>query len=93
MTNEQTTYAYTGEKLHAIHGEYVIGNHYLCLKDDSLLDTQILLIDENGVKHWEDCHNFQCSLTPILISAIVEYEIDLTILSWINSFTFLSKWR
>ena len=77
MKNEQTTYAYTGEKLHAIHGRYVIGNHYLCVKDDSLLDSQILLIDENEEKHWEDCHNFQCSLTPILIHAIVEYEIDL----------------
>ena len=77
MTNEQTTYAYTGEKLHAIHGKYVIGGHYICLKDDSLLDTQILLIDENGEKHWEDFRNFQCSLSPILVSAIVEYEIDL----------------
>ena len=77
MKNEQTTYAYIGEKLHAIHGEYAIGSHYICLKDDSLLDSQILLIDENGEKHWEDCRNFQCSLTPILIHAIVEYEIDL----------------
>lgn len=77
MKNEQKTYTYVGEKLHSIFGEYVIGRSYICLKDDSLLDSQIFLIDEKGEKHWEDYRNFQCSLTPILISVIVEYEIDM----------------
>ena len=76
--NEQTTYAFIGEKKHAIFGRYDIGDYYICVKDDSLLDTQILLIDKNGELHWEDCHNFQCSETPVLISAIVEYEIDMS---------------
>lgn len=75
--NEQTTYTFNGETLHATFGRYTIGNRYLCIKDDSLLDTQILLIDDNGELHWEDCKNFQCNLTPILCQIIVEYEIDL----------------
>ena len=75
--NEQTTYTFNGETLHATFGRYTIGNCYLCVKDDSLLDTQILLIDDNGELHWESCHNFQCNLTPILCQIIVEYEIDL----------------
>ena len=75
--NEQTTYTYHGEKIHATFGRYTIGNNYLCVKDDSLLDTQILLVDDNGELHWEDCHNFQCNLSPILCQIIVEYTIDL----------------
>lgn len=75
--NEQTSYAFIGETIHATIGRYTIGNHYLCIKDDSLLDTQILLIDDNGELHWEDCHNFQCNLTPILCQIIVEYTIDM----------------
>lgn len=74
--NEQTTYTFIGETLHATIGRYTVGNNYLCVKDDSLLDTQILLIDDNGELHWEDCKNFQCHLTPILCQIIVEYEID-----------------
>lgn len=75
--NEQTTYTYHGEKIHATIGRYTIGNNYLCVKDDSLLDTQILLVDDKGELHWEDCHNFQCNLTPILCQIIVEYTLDL----------------
>ena len=75
--NEQTTYTYIGETLHAANGRYTVGNNYLCVKDDSLLDTQILLIDDNGELHWEDCKNFQCHLTPILCQIIVEYELDM----------------
>lgn len=74
--NESTTYTYTGEKYHAVFGRYDIGSHYVCLKDHSLLDTQILLVDEEGEQHWEDYHNFQCCYTPILVSLIVEYQID-----------------
>ena len=77
MLNESTTYTYHGEKYHALHGRYVIGNEYLCIKDHSLLDTQILLVDDKGELHWESCHNFQCNLTPILCQIIVEYTIDL----------------
>ena len=77
MLNEPQTYTYHGEKNHAVFGRYVIGNDYLCVKDHSLLDTQILLIDDKGELHWEDYKNFQCNLTPILCQIIVEYEIDL----------------
>ena len=75
--NEQATYTYHGETLHAAIGRYTIGSNYLCVKDDSLLDTQILLVDDRGELHWESCHNFQCNLTPILCQLIVEYTIDL----------------
>lgn len=77
MLNEPQTYTYHGEKYHAIHGRYVIGNDYLCVKDHSLLDTQILLIDEKGELHWEDYHNFQCTLTPIKVKITVRYHLDL----------------
>ena len=76
MSNESATYTFIGEKCHASFGRYTIGNHYTCLKDHSLLDTQILLIDDEGNQHWEDYHNFQCCYTPILVCIIVEYEID-----------------
>lgn len=74
--NESTTYTYTGEKYHALHGRYDLGSHYVCLKDHSLLDSQILLVDKEGEQHWEDYHNFQCCYTPQLVCLIVEYEID-----------------
>ena len=77
MLNEQTTYTYIGEKHHGLFGQYVIGNDYICIKDDSLLDTQILLIDERGELHWEDYHNFQCNLTPIKVEITVRYHLDL----------------
>ena len=77
MLNEPTTYTYHGEKSHAVFGRYVIGNDYLCVKDNSLLDTQILLIDENGELHWEDYHNFQCTQTPIKVKITVRYHLDL----------------
>ena len=71
--NEQTTYTFNGEENHFAFGRYVIGNHYLCIKDDSLLDTQILLIDEDGVKNWEHVTNFTCHMSPYLIT--VDYDI------------------
>ena len=77
VLNEPTTYTYCGEKTHAIFGRYVIGNDYLCIKDHSLLDTQILLIDEKGGVHWEDAHNFQCTLTPIKFKITIRYYLDL----------------
>lgn len=77
MLNEPTTYAYCGEKNHAVFGRYVIGNNYICVKDHSLLDTQILLIDNNGELHWEDYHNFQCTLTPIKVKITIRYHLDL----------------
>ena len=77
MLNEPQTYTYHGEKYHALHGRYVIGNDNLCVKDHSLLDTQILLIDEKGELHWEDYHNFQCTLTPIKVEITVRYYLDL----------------
>ena len=76
MCNEQATYTYDGEAIHSTIGRYTIGNNYLCIKDDSLLDTQILLIDDEGNMCWEDCRNFTCSLTPIFVSLILEIEID-----------------
>ena len=77
MLNEPTTYAYCGEKNHSVFGRYVIGNDYLCIKDHSLLDTQILLIDDKGDLHWEDYHNFQCNHTPIKVQITVRYYLDL----------------
>lgn len=77
MLNESTTYTYCGETTHAVFGGYVIGNDYLCIKDHSLLDTQILLIDEKGEIHWEDYHNFQCTQTPIKVKITVRYHLDL----------------
>ena len=77
MLNEQTTYTYIGEKHHAVFGRYDIGTDYICIKDDSLLDTQILLIDKNGDMHWEDFHNFQCTETPIKVEVTVCYYLDL----------------
>lgn len=77
MLNESTTYTYHGEKYHAVFGGYVIGNDYLCVKDHSLLDTQILLIDEKGELHWEDYRNFQCTQTPIKVKITVRYYLDL----------------
>ena len=77
MLNEPTTYTYCGEKTHAVFGRYVIGNDYLCVKDHSLLDTQILLIDEKGGIHWEDYHNFQCTLTPFKVKITIRYYLDL----------------
>ena len=77
MLNEPQTYTYHGEKYHAVFGRYVIGNDYLCVKDYSLLDTQILLIDEKGELHWEDYRNFQCTLTPIKVEITVRYYLDL----------------
>ena len=76
MLNEPTTYTYCGEKNHAIFGRYDIGNDYICVKDDSLLDTQILLIDNKGELHWEDYHNFQCNQTPIKVNITVRYYLD-----------------
>ena len=73
MMNEQTTYTYNGETNRFVYGRYVTGNHYLCVKDDSLLDTQILLIDEEGNKNWEDVANFTCHMTPYLVT--VDYDI------------------
>ena len=77
MLNEPQTYTYHSEKYHAVFGRYVIGNDYLCVKDHSLLDTQILLIDEKGELHWEDYRNFQCTLTPIKVAITVRYYLDL----------------
>ena len=77
MMNESTTYTYCGEKHHSVFGRYVIGSDYICVKDHSLLDTQILLIDEKGEIHWEDYHNFQCTLTPIKVKITVRYYLDL----------------
>ena len=77
MLNESTTYTYCGEKHHAVFGRYVIGTDYICVKDDSLLDTQILLIDEKGELHWEDYHNFQCRETPVKVELTVRYHLDL----------------
>ena len=77
MLNESTTYTYCGEKNHAIFGRYVIGNDYICVKDHSLLDTQILLIDEKGELHWEDYHNFQCTHSPIKVKITIRYHLDL----------------
>ena len=77
MLNEPQTYTYYGEKHHAIFGRYVIGNDYICVKDHSLLDTQILLIDEKGELHWEDYHNFQCKDTPFKVKLTVRYYLDL----------------
>lgn len=76
MTNEQATYTYHGKTGGFTIGRYTIGNDYLCVKDDSLLDTQILLIDDEGKMCWEDYRNFSCSLTPIFVSLILEIEID-----------------
>lgn len=76
MMNEQTTYAYIGEKYHFVYGQYVIGNHYVCVKDHSLLDTQILLIDELGEKHWEHVTNFSCDLSPIKVLVHLEYHLN-----------------
>lgn len=77
MMNESSTYTYCGEAHHSVFGRYVIGSDYICVKDHSLLDTQILLIDEKGELHWEDYHNFQCSESPILVELTVRYHIDL----------------
>ena len=77
MLNEQTTYAYIGEKHHSVFGRYDIGCDYICVKDDSLLDTQILLIDNKGDLYWEDYHNFQCRETPVKIEITVRYHLDL----------------
>ena len=71
--NEQTSYAFNGEEIRFINGRYTVGNHYLCLKDDSLLDTQILLIDDEGKLSWEHAINFSCCMSPYRID--VEYEI------------------
>ena len=77
MMNESTTYTYCGEKHHSVFGRYVIGSDYICVKDHSLLDTQILLIDEKGELYWEDYHNFQCSESTILVELTVRYHLDL----------------
>ena len=90
MLNEPTTYTYCGEKNHAIFGGYVIGNDYICVKDDSLLDTQILLIDEKGELHWEDYHNFQCTQTPIKVNITVRYYLDLC--GDIRDYTYFLVW-
>ena len=74
--NEPTTYAYLGEKHHFVYGEYRIGGHYLCVKDHSLLDTQILLIDETGTKHWEHITNFKCDMSPVKVLVHYEYQLD-----------------
>ena len=77
MLNESTTYTYIGEAHHSVFGRYDIGSNYICIKDDSLLDTQILLIDKNGNTYWEDYHNFQCVETPIKVEITVCYHLDL----------------
>ena len=77
MLSEPQTYTFIGEKLHSIFGRYDIGTDYICVKDDSLLDTQILLIDKNGEMHWEDYRNFQCNQTPVKVEITVRYHIDL----------------
>ena len=74
--NEQTTYAYIGEKRHFINGRYTLNHHYVCLKDHSLLDTQILLVDDDGESHWEHIYNFECDLTPYLATVDYEYHIN-----------------
>lgn len=74
--NEPTTYTYLGEKHHFVYGEYHVGSHYVCVKDHSLLDTQILLIDEAGEKHWEHITNFKCDMSPIKVIAHYEYQLD-----------------
>lgn len=76
MMNEQTTYAYIGEKQHFVYGEYRVGSHYICVKDHSLLDTQILLIDETGTKNWEHITNFKCDMSPIKVLVHYEYHLD-----------------
>ena len=76
MLNESSTYTDCGEKNHSIFGRYVIGNDYLCIKDHSLLDTQILLVDDDGESHWEHIYNFECDLTPYLATVDYEYHIN-----------------
>ena len=78
MLNESTTYTYCGEKHHSVFGRYDIGDNYICIKDDSLLDSQILLIDKNGELHWEDFRNFQCNQSPFKVKITVRYHLDLS---------------
>lgn len=76
MTYEQATYTYHNETDGFAFGRYTVGNDYICIKDDSLLDSQILLIDDEGNMFWENYRRFRCSLTPIFVSLILEIEID-----------------
>lgn len=76
MMSEQTTYAYYGEEIHAINGRYTDGNCYLCIQDDSLLDTQILLIDDDGKWCWEHVCNFRCSMTPYRLTVYYDIVIN-----------------
>ena len=71
----ETTYTFVGDGNHAPYGRYCVGSSYKCVKDDSLLDTQLLVIDEDGCMYWEDYSNFLPDLTPYLVN--VEYEIIL----------------
>ena len=77
VTMSEATYKVIAERSLAVYGCYVAGCDYICVKDDSLLDTQILLIDECGEKHWEDYRNFLPNLTPYKVEVTLHYQLDL----------------
>lgn len=90
MNNFIPTYHMIPQHDGGMYGNYHHGKSYRCLKDDSLKDTQILLVDEEGQCFWEHCKNFECDYTPYLVYLDVEYELDL--LGNNRQYTFIEVW-
>ena len=84
------TYTIIPNPVSSITGKYCQGKSYVCLQDDSLLDTQIRLIDKYGDVCWESVENFTCDYTPYLIHVVVEYELDS--LGHTRTYTFRRVW-